>query len=48
MLYIHAFELPQEHTLLKLEGVRLLVATMITPILNSLPKIPDKTIAIKT
>jgi hypothetical protein len=36
MLYIHAFELPQEHTLLKSEGVRLLVATMTTPLLNSL------------
>jgi hypothetical protein len=48
MLYIHAFELPQEHTLLKSKGVQLWLATMNTPLVNSLPKIVDKTITINT
>jgi hypothetical protein len=43
MLYIHAFELPQEHTLLRSEGTQLLVA-----LLNSLPRIADKATTVKT
>jgi hypothetical protein len=48
MLYIHAFELPQEHTLLSSEGTQLLVTTMIAPLLNSLPRIADKATTVKT
>jgi hypothetical protein len=48
MLYIYAFELPQEHTLLRSEGARLLVATMTAPLLKSLPRIADKATAVNT